>query len=364
MKHLSQIIGLIALIALIAACDPESPQNAAFTFGPKSWIDAPLDGSAYPPNPALEIIAHAADPLTIVLVEFSVNGNPIGTFQNPDPAQTLIMAKQLWMPPAPGNYTVWVRAQNSASVWGEYAQAEITIGGATSPTRTPTRVAPIVIATPRPGAPSPTALPPLTIAFSADVTTVILGQCANLRWQVANASQVLLDNVSVNATGAKQSCPNQTTTHTLRVISLDGQTVQRALTLNVVAPTRTFTPVPRGAPTATRTLTPAPPSCSGNPIIASFTASPTTITQGGAATLSWGAVLNADAVEIDNGIGGVATPGSTNVSPSATTVYVLTARCKGATVIARAVVNVLPPPTAPLRQLPTATPTRTPIIVR
>lgn len=61
-----------------------------------------------------------------------------------------------------------------------------------------------------------------------------------------------------------------------------------------------------------------------------------TIARGASAILNWGAVTN-EAVEIDQGIGGVATPGSRSVSPTAITTYTLTARC-GANVTTRQVV--------------------------
>jgi hypothetical protein len=76
--------------------------------------------------------------------------------------------------------------------------------------------------------------------------------------------------------------------------------------------------------------------CSGTPNIASFTASPSSIISGMSVTLSWGAVTNADSAEIDQGIGGVETPGSRTVSPTVNTTYTLTARC-GANVATRQV---------------------------
>jgi hypothetical protein len=95
------------------------------------------------------------------------------------------------------------------------------------------------------------------------------------------------------------------------------------------------------------------PACSGTPIIESFVGSPTTITAGNSATLSWGAVTNAEAVEIDNGIGGVGTPGSTSVSPPATTTYTMVARC-GADIATRQVTIVVNPAGPPPPQAPTA----------
>ncbi|MCX7841249.1 MAG: Ig-like domain-containing protein, partial [Anaerolineae bacterium] len=101
------------------------------------------------------------------------------------------------------------------------------------------------------------------------------------------------------------------------------------------------TPAPLPTTPAPLPTTPAPQTgCVGTPSIESFTASPTTISAGGSSTLSWGLVSNADAVEIDQGIGGVATPGSRVVSPATTTTYTLTARC-GANIATRQVTIVV-----------------------
>jgi hypothetical protein len=92
-----------------------------------------------------------------------------------------------------------------------------------------------------------------------------------------------------------------------------------------------------GSPTATLTVTPTvtqtipapppppPPSCSGTPDDFSFTVSNDSIALGTSATLSWGAVTNADGAFLDGE--GVATPGSRKVKPSMTTTYTLVATC-------------------------------------
>src|SRR6185437_1693038 len=59
------------------------------------------------------------------------------------------------------------------------------------------------------------------------------------------------------------------------------------------------------------------------PVISSFSANPATISVGSSSTLSW-ATSGADSVSI-SGIGSVALSGSLSVSPSSTTVYMLTA---------------------------------------
>jgi hypothetical protein len=60
------------------------------------------------------------------------------------------------------------------------------------------------------------------------------------------------------------------------------------------------------------------------PVITSFSASPESIESGGSSTLSW-TVNGARSVSLDNGIGNVAVKGTRAVTPSATTLYTLTA---------------------------------------
>jgi hypothetical protein len=444
MKQLSLFL-VLALFAIVGAqCEPQGEVAKA---GPRSWIDKPLSNSSLALG-KIEVLSHSSDLLRIVLVELSVNGAVVRTDPNPDSGKTLAKMSQEWTPPGPGNYTLMVRAQNSTGIWGDYAQALVTIGGVSggtvqgavysdlnsnglpndpgdapldgvvvtlsgcaskttttvngtfqftglpagtclvevsksgwkfsgtypagigypakaasdpakptafslfmTPLTTPTPTPP-----PKPGAPPP--LPAVSIAFFADQLTLVFGQCTTIHWQVTNASQVFLDNASVALSGSKQDCPTQTTTHSLRVITLDNQTAQRSLTITVVpvtiTPTRTFTPT---APPPVR-------GCSGTPNISSFSASPSSIIAGQSATLNWGAVTNADSVEIGPDIGGVATPGSMSVSPGSTTTYTLLARCGSNTVTRQATVTVtsrgiiiIPTPTlvpilTPIRVLP------------
>jgi hypothetical protein len=63
----------------------------------------------------------------------------------------------------------------------------------------------------------------------------------------------------------------------------------------------------------------------GAPRVVRFQATPTNITSGEAATLSW-ETANADQVTISPGVGGVGPNGSTTVTPTETTTYTLTAR--------------------------------------
>lgn len=93
------------------------------------------------------------------------------------------------------------------------------------------------------------------------------------------------------------------------------------------------------APTVTNT----PFRCNGTPEIEAFFADTKTIPPGGSTTLRWGTVTNADNVEIDQGIGGVAAGpngGSIIVSPTSTTTYTMTAYCVSNTATLQVTIKV------------------------
>ncbi|MBI5028977.1 MAG: fibronectin type III domain-containing protein [Chloroflexi bacterium] len=100
------------------------------------------------------------------------------------------------------------------------------------PTRTPT--------------PPPPVVPPASISFRADQTTLTRGQCTTLRWDVENATAVFLDNNGVAGHSTSQVCPSNSTTYTLRVVAPAGDAT-RTVTINVQVPanTPTVTPTPR-----------------------------------------------------------------------------------------------------------------------
>jgi hypothetical protein len=94
-----------------------------------------------------------------------------------------------------------------------------------------------------------------------------------------------------------------------------------AATRPAASPTRSPTQAPI-VPTATPALADA---CPGAPVIPSFVIDPDAVTLGESATLRWGTAANADRVEIDNGVGQVATPGTAEVTPARTTTFRITA---------------------------------------
>ncbi len=119
--------------------------------------------------------------------------------------------------------------------------------------------APAATATPVP--PTPT-WPAPQVNFWVEAATVNAGICTVLHWQVDYATAVYLDGAGVEGVGARQVCPAQTQTYTLRVAHAGGElqrqvsvTVQPPPTATSAAATATLAP-----PLPTRQPTHTPPA--------------------------------------------------------------------------------------------------------
>jgi peptidoglycan-associated lipoprotein len=73
-----------------------------------------------------------------------------------------------------------------------------------------------------------------------------------------------------------------------------------------------------------------PPTSASRPVIASFTAEPSTIEKGQSSTLRW-SISNATDMTIDQGLGAIQSSGQRQVFPANTTTYTLTASGPGGT---------------------------------
>jgi hypothetical protein len=174
-------------------------------------------------------------------------------------------------------------------------------------------------------------------------------------------SQVGPHNVTATAytAASRISDPASVEVIVLEIVTEDTPTATPSATLTIEAPTDTptataspttevsvtDTPTPTPTPSLTPTSTPTPTPTDTQippPVIESFGATPSSITAGDCATLEWGTVTGATDASIDQGIGGVGTPGSTSVCPTDTTTYVLTATGPGGTATASTTVTVLP----------------------
>jgi hypothetical protein len=133
--------------------------------------------------------------------------------------------------------------------------------------------------------------------FSPD--NIVAGQPATLSWNVTGADSVSISPTigPVQPTGQQSVSPGTTTRYTLTATNSSGNS------------------------TASATITVA---VGGAPIISTFSANPASINSGESTTLTWD-VTGSTSINIDQGIGGVGSKGSTVVRPVATTTYTLTA---------------------------------------
>jgi hypothetical protein len=148
--------------------------------------------------------------------------------------------------------------------------------------------------------------PPVINSFSSSPGSIEEGQSSTLNWSVTGATSVNIDqgigNVALN--GSRVVSPPASTIYTL-LASNDGGSMTATAQVSVSSA--------------------APPAPTPNlPVIDNFTLNPGTITKGNSSALSW-STSNATGVTIDQGIGAVANAGSTNVSPSESSVYTITA---------------------------------------
>jgi len=128
----------------------------------------------------------------------------------------------------------------------------------------------------------------------------------------------------------------------------------RKLTLLVIALSLTIfaagckkkTPAP-APPPPPPPVQPAPPPPPAAPMVASFTAEPTSIQRGQSSTLRWQVTGAVTSVSIDNGIGTVQANGNRRVFPNDSTTYTLTASGPGGNTTSSVTVSVTTPPPPP-----------------
>lgn len=365
------LIAILAIGATMLMACSEAPT------GPRAWIDFPRDGASVPVGAPVSIITHAYARDGIAEVLLSVNN---AAYRRSAPAQSGAAFSQVsleWLPQQEGEYILQVQTFARNGETSPPVSVNVKAIGKITPT--PVRVTPVlpVPVTTVPALPAPaTTVAPMARADLAIVSieAIVIGYKGDVafcrpRVVYRNAGTIPVPNdyllqLIVNSTpqmtmtrgagfgvgGTSEAIFDYLFEGAVSIgVTLDSTNAvaesdetNNALT-RLVRCDGTATPPPTLTPTRTPTIPPPPVGCVGTPNIAFFSASPTAIEQGQSATLSWGAVSNADAVSIEPGIGGVATPGSRVVVPMQTTTYTLTARC-GATTVTRQVTIVVSPP--------------------
>ncbi len=221
--------------------------------------------------------------------------------------------------------------------------------------------------------------PPLVMAFEASPPAIVSGQDVTLKWDVSGATSVYINPGvgNVSPSGTKKISPAETTTYRLTADSRFGGSVNREVTITVTGKPPTinnFVASPAGiyvgqqstlswnvtsatsvsiqpevgivslsgskvvSPGITTRYVLTAANSNGNstatinlevstskaPIITTFSASPTSIKAGDDCTLTWD-VIGAKSININQGIGGVASKGTIQVTPSETATFTLRA---------------------------------------
>ena len=368
---------VIATLALAACAAPTSPSK------PATRIDSPASNSTVTEGEELAVQSTSTDPRGIVQVDLLVDGQVIRSDQAPGGPQASYTVIQKWTATGPGQHVVSVQALNKESVVGDQASIAIvvtaagpapantataTVAATTTPTATATATepAPTATATLVPPTVPPSPVPCRNVATFVnetipDGTQSQPGQQFNKSWTIRNdgncpwnaAYQLVWvggeQMTTVSAVAVPNTAPGSTAT----------------LIIAMTAPTQPgghggqwqFRD-PQGAPFATAplltvnivTIAPTPVPCI--PILSGFGADRTTINRGESTVLRWGKVDSAERVEIDNGIGGVGTPGDRVVAPQQTTTYTLRATCGGNARTAQVTINVIQPQPTPVPPTP------------
>lgn len=193
-----RLIFLFGMLLLVAACGSQTGPAS----GPQVWIDAPLNGMALPLAP-YEIVAHADDPGGIAKFEFIVNGSVIASMAGT--SGSLSVGRQMWNPPAPGEYVISVRALGISGSWGTPAQVKITVGeieAALTSTPLPTSTSEPSATMTSTATPSLTATATATVTSSAPVFTLVKNaNCRSGPGQVYKVVTSFLQGQSVSIEG-------------------------------------------------------------------------------------------------------------------------------------------------------------------
>lgn len=344
-KRITILAGLLIISSLVATgCSVVSASVAK----PTIVISSPASNSQFHEGEQVAVQSTSNDLAGVSHVDLLVDGNVVRTDQSPQP-QVSFTVIQTWKATV-GPHTLMVRATNAANGMSEPASVSILVlASSTTSTPTPANAATATSA--------PAARACLNSTFVTDVTVpdgtaLAAGQVFNKIWRVRNTGtcEWSTSDEFVFVSGEAMTGGTVIAVPT----TVPGGTADLLVPMTAPATPGAHSAVWRMRSTSGAffgtTLTVAvnvigtvatPISCSFTPIIHGFSASSTTITPGQSTTLNWGFVEGAQSASIDNGIGGVATPGSATVSPGSTTTYTLTAACNEKVVSAQVTINVV-----------------------
>jgi hypothetical protein len=127
---------------------------------PYAWFDKPLNSFEIPRQP-YEIVLHGSAYKGIAAIELRITGEPVLTFNDPAPGETLSTLKHTWTPSKIGRYVLQARTRDAESNWSQTAVVTVDVVETATPTPTQTQTPTLT--------PTPTTTPTLQSGFTEPV---------------------------------------------------------------------------------------------------------------------------------------------------------------------------------------------------
>ncbi len=342
-RRIILLLSIISIIALSACTDSGKPATV---------IISPPSGSVFREGEDVTVQSTSTDAKGVVRVELIVDNVVVRTDSAPIPqGQPSLSLVQTWKA-TQGTHTLVVRAYNATGAMSDPVAISISASPAIAlgPTSTPTTQAPPPVAATPTSTTTPTSSTSSAaactdnVAFGADVDVTVpdgtnwsAGQTFNKIWRIRNSGTCAWNSYNLVFVGGEAMTANTTvvvpntapgaTADVLVPMTAPATAGEHTGSWRLRNAKNAFFGLPvtvkinviGGASTSSAAASSsAPTGCVGTPNIASFTASAPsvpagtaiTVVAGTTVTLNWGAVNGADSAEIDQGIGGVETPGS------------------------------------------------------
>jgi hypothetical protein len=292
------VVGVLALILLVGLAAIGTAYFLSTGRGselavPEVVITAPFNGSQVQTNSPVTVQATASDPTGVTRMELWVSGVKTAESISPvEQGQPTLTASFQWVPPAPGSYTVEVRAYNPQGETNVPTMVTVNaVGGGPIATVTAT-------ATPEPPTATVPTIPSLKTLTDLNVrsgpgfdydligllpsgtTAEIIGRSEDQQWWQIRFAPVAEGVGWVSADPAYSSAINVANIPVVPAPPLPTPTPTDTPT---ATPTATVVP-PTATPTATSTHT---PTATGEPTVIQFDVSPTSIEGGECVNISW-----------------------------------------------------------------------------
>ena len=175
------ILVTVLIVMPIIACDLGGQGGPA----PMVTITSPTSGARFAVNQEIVVQASASDPSGVVRLELRTNGDLVGGVTGPSPQETF-GAGLRWVPDAPGQYTLEVRAINVKQEPTAFAAVIVVVEQETAllPTPTATLViqptdTPVVQPPPAPCSPSVTSNGVLNMRAGPGTNYQVIGRMGN-----------------------------------------------------------------------------------------------------------------------------------------------------------------------------------------